>query len=96
MIDVLCFCLFQIPDYAEPYIPKDTPEYATIIDGKALAQYLPPTGFTELSARFLEFMMKCKVVICCRVSPLQKVCTTQHNATPVLFLIQPTTTGTSS
>lgn len=66
----------EIPEYDQPD-PVDTaeaePEYATIIDGKALAQFLPPTGFTELSARFLEFVMKCKVVVCCRVSPLQKV-----------------------
>ena len=26
-----------------------------------------------LNARFLELAIKCKVVICCRVSPLQKV-----------------------
>eukprot|EP00005_Dracoamoeba_jomungandri_P010597 CAMPEP_0174264884 /NCGR_PEP_ID=MMETSP0439-20130205/24372_1 /TAXON_ID=0 /ORGANISM="Stereomyxa ramosa, Strain Chinc5" /LENGTH=1290 /DNA_ID=CAMNT_0015351035 /DNA_START=137 /DNA_END=4006 /DNA_ORIENTATION=+ len=47
--------------------------YALIVDGKALAYYLPGEGgWTDLSARFLEFAMNCKVVICCRVSPLQK------------------------
>ncbi len=46
-----------------------------IIDGKSLARYVPSKGpFTDLSARFLTLAMKCKVVICCRVSPLQKVC----------------------
>jgi len=66
----------QIPEYdqTDPLsVPDAEPEYAIIIDGKALAQFLPSTGFTDLSARFLEFAMKCKVVICCRVSPLQKV-----------------------
>ncbi|KAL6061509.1 Phospholipid-transporting ATPase [Balamuthia mandrillaris] len=47
-------------------------QYAIVIDGSALEQYLQPEGFTPLSARFLELAMQCKVVICCRVSPLQK------------------------
>jgi P-type E1-E2 ATPase len=34
---------------------------------------VPSKGpFTDVSARFLALAMKCKVVICCRVSPLQK------------------------
>jgi magnesium-transporting ATPase (P-type) len=49
-------------------------EFALVIDGKALSQYLPSSGaYNELSARFLELAMRCKAVICCRVSPLQKV-----------------------
>jgi magnesium-transporting ATPase (P-type) len=48
-------------------------EYALIIDGKSLARFVPSKGpFTDVSARFLALAMKCKVVICCRVSPLQK------------------------
>jgi magnesium-transporting ATPase (P-type) len=48
-------------------------QYALIIDGKSLARFVPSKGpFTDVSARFLALAMKCKVVICCRVSPLQK------------------------
>lgn len=49
------------------------PQFAAIIDGKSLSRYVPSKGpFTDVSARFLALAMKCKVVICCRVSPLQK------------------------
>eukprot|EP01087_Luapelamoeba_hula_P011965 TRINITY_DN3328_c0_g1_i1.p1 TRINITY_DN3328_c0_g1~~TRINITY_DN3328_c0_g1_i1.p1 ORF type:complete len:1409 (-),score=234.21 TRINITY_DN3328_c0_g1_i1:104-4330(-) len=48
-------------------------KYAIVIDGMSLKQYLPDSGKMDaLSARFLELAMRCKVVICCRVSPLQK------------------------
>lgn len=61
-------------DEEDPLEPR---EYALVIDGKALSQYLPSSGeFNELSARFLELAMRCKAVICCRVSPLQKVLNT--------------------
>lgn len=49
-------------------------EHAIVIDGKSLSRYVPSKGpFTGVSARFLALAMRCKVVICCRVSPLQKV-----------------------
>jgi phospholipid-transporting ATPase len=67
--------------YAENQVDLDEEEgqdeprdFALVVDGKALSQYLPSSGaYNELSARFLELAMRCKAVICCRVSPLQKV-----------------------
>jgi len=54
-------------------------EFALVIDGKALSQYLPASEeFNELSTRLLELAMRCKSVICCRVSPLQKVQTSTN------------------
>eukprot|EP01089_Gocevia_fonbrunei_P020871 TRINITY_DN787_c0_g5_i1.p1 TRINITY_DN787_c0_g5~~TRINITY_DN787_c0_g5_i1.p1 ORF type:complete len:544 (-),score=125.85 TRINITY_DN787_c0_g5_i1:52-1557(-) len=51
--------------------PKNI-QYAAIVDGKALSYYIKTNGFDGLALRFLELFMRCKVVICCRVSPLQK------------------------
>ncbi|GAA95052.1 hypothetical protein E5Q_01707 [Mixia osmundae IAM 14324] len=46
----------------------DVPPLALIIDGKSLAFALEK----PLSKDFLRLAVKCKAVVCCRVSPLQK------------------------
>ncbi|KAL6054974.1 Phospholipid-transporting ATPase [Balamuthia mandrillaris] len=47
--------------------------YAVIIDGDSLGHFVPHDGtFNASSAQFLQLAMRCKVLICCRVSPLQK------------------------
>jgi phospholipid-transporting ATPase len=43
-------------------------EYALVIDGKALIYTLS----VKLQERFLAVGLRCKAVLCCRVSPLQK------------------------
>ena len=42
--------------------------FAIIIDGKALSYALSK----DLAAGFLKIGLRCKAVVCCRVSPLQK------------------------
>ncbi|KAL6054164.1 Phospholipid-transporting ATPase [Balamuthia mandrillaris] len=47
--------------------------YAVIIDGESLSHFVPHNGtFNASSAQFLQLAIRCKVLICCRVSPLQK------------------------
>ena len=48
--------------------PKQQGSYALIIDGESLRFALEPAN----KALMLEFGCRCKAVICCRVSPLQK------------------------
>ncbi len=43
-------------------------QFAVVIDGKALSYALSET----LSPQFLRVGLRCKAVVCCRVSPLQK------------------------
>lgn len=49
-------------------LKADTDLLALIIDGHSLGFALEP----DLSDKLLEIAVKCKAVICCRVSPLQK------------------------
>lgn len=48
---------------------KPPPEYAFVVDGLALKHLLETE---ESKARFLQVVLVCKSVVCCRVSPLQK------------------------
>ncbi|GFR43002.1 hypothetical protein Agub_g4001, partial [Astrephomene gubernaculifera] len=56
------------PPDPPPPPPPGPPEAALIVDGKALAYALSK----DLAPAFLRVGLRCKAVLCCRVSPLQK------------------------
>jgi len=61
-------------------------QYALVIDGKALSYALSD----KLAPTFLKVGVQCLAVVCCRVSPLQKVSTVlpgDHPATPKQIII---------
>lgn len=45
-------------------------DYALVVDGKTLAFCLAKT----LEKRFLRLTQMCNSVVCCRATPIQKVC----------------------
>ncbi|CAG2109753.1 unnamed protein product [Medioppia subpectinata] len=53
---------------AQSLFNGNQPEVALIVDGKTLNFAMT----SELSQMFMEIALKCKAVICCRVSPAQK------------------------
>ena len=50
----------------------DKIEVSIIIDGTALAMIMADLTKTGLKSQFLDVGMRCKAVVCCRVSPMQK------------------------
>lgn len=61
-------------------------EIALIVDGKTLKY----ASSCELRTDFLKLCVSCKVVVCCRVSPMQKAevveCVTQYTKTVTLAI----------
>lgn len=45
-----------------------TPDISLVIDGRTLAMLLSK----DLQGRFVELAKRCRSVLCCRVTPLQK------------------------
>lgn len=52
----------------ETHIEEITAGFAIVINGHSLVHCLHP----EMETLFLDIVMCCKSVICCRVTPLQK------------------------
>lgn len=52
----------------EVHIEESSGDFAIVINGNSLVHCLHP----QLERLFMEVVMKCKSVICCRVTPLQK------------------------
>nr|XP_061786081.1 phospholipid-transporting ATPase VB-like [Nerophis lumbriciformis] len=52
----------------DPANVDTTPDISLVIDGRTLAMVLSP----DLQGRFVELAKRCRSVLCCRVTPLQK------------------------
>lgn len=52
----------------EPHHEESSAGFAIVINGHSLVQCLHP----QMERLFIEVVMQCKAVICCRVTPLQK------------------------
>lgn len=52
----------------ESHIEESTAGFAIVVNGHSLVHCLHP----QMERLFLEVVMQCKAVICCRVTPLQK------------------------
>lgn len=61
-------CSANIEEFDKKIDEQPDRSAALIIHGKSLIHVLD----TKLERRFYEFVKKCKIVICCRVTPLQK------------------------
>ncbi|XP_008282682.1 probable phospholipid-transporting ATPase VB [Stegastes partitus] len=53
---------------ADPRNVDTTPDISLVIDGRTLAMALSP----DLQERFVDLAKRCRSVLCCRVTPLQK------------------------
>lgn len=53
---------------ADPRNVDTTPDISLVIDGRTLTMALAP----DLQDRFMELAKRCRSVLCCRVTPLQK------------------------
>lgn len=54
--------------HADPRNIDTTPDISLVIDGRTLAMALS----SDLQDRFMELAKRCRSVLCCRVTPLQK------------------------
>ncbi|CAH1128535.1 unnamed protein product [Ceutorhynchus assimilis] len=52
----------------DPHVEETTAGFAIVVNGHSLVHCLHP----QMERLFLEVVMQCKAVICCRVTPLQK------------------------
>lgn len=58
----------HIGTFNQPNQPREDNNFALIVDGKTLKYALT----CDVRRDFLDICISCKVVICCRVSPMQK------------------------
>lgn len=66
---ILDCTLEEVRRYNEdPRNVDTTPDIALVIDGRTLAMALSP----DLQERFVDLAKRCRSVLCCRVTPLQK------------------------
>ena len=56
------------PTLLDPHTPTANGGFALVINGHSLLQALKP----QMELLFLDVASRCKAVICCRVTPLQK------------------------
>lgn len=66
---ILDCTLEEVKRYAaDPRNVDTTPDISLVIDGRTLTMALS----SDLQERFMELARRCRSVLCCRVTPLQK------------------------
>lgn len=66
---ILDCTLEEVRRYAnDPRNVDTTPDISLVIDGRTLAMALS----SDLKERFVDLTRRCRSVLCCRVTPLQK------------------------